>query len=56
MDKEIKQVVFTFKDGSEKVLEGKELLNWEVICSMHSDSHNCPANLTMCLLQFLVVQ
>ena len=37
MELEIKKVTFTFADGSEKILEGKELLNWEVICSFHSD-------------------
>ena len=37
MEKIIKRVVFTFEDGSERVLEGEELMDWEVICSFHSD-------------------
>jgi len=37
VDKQLKKVTFTFEDGSEKVLEGEELVDWEVICSMHSD-------------------
>lgn len=34
---ELKQVTFTFADGSQKVLKGEELEQWEVICAMHSD-------------------
>lgn len=37
MEKEIKRVVFTFDDGSEKVLEGDELDNWAAICLAKSD-------------------
>ena len=36
-EKRIKKVLFTFEDGSEKVLEGKELENWEAICLGLSD-------------------
>ena len=37
MEKLLKQVTFTFEDGSERVLEGEELEQWEAICSNHSD-------------------
>ena len=36
-EKEINKVVFTFVDGTEKVLEGKELANWASICGALSD-------------------
>lgn len=36
-EKEIKKVVFTFEDGSEKVLEGEELTEWWCICLSQSD-------------------
>lgn len=37
MELELKKVTFQFADGSEKVLEGEELAQWEVICLSHSD-------------------
>lgn len=37
MEKELVSVVFTFKDGSNKALAGKELEEWEIICYSHSD-------------------
>jgi len=37
MEKELRRVTFAFADGTEKVLKGEELANWEVICYMHSD-------------------
>lgn len=39
MSKEIdlKRVTFEFEDGSQRVLEGDELIRWEVICSLLSD-------------------
>ena len=36
-EKDINKVAFTFVDGSEKVLEGKELVNWASICLSASD-------------------
>ena len=37
MEKELREVRFTFKDGSQRVLKGKELITWETICSGYSD-------------------
>jgi len=37
MEKELRKVTFTFEDGSEKVLEGEELNQWEAICFLCSD-------------------
>ena len=37
MAKELKMVVFAFKDGSILTLEGDALDTWESICSFHSD-------------------
>jgi len=36
-EKQIEKVVFTFEGGTEKVLEGEELENWEASCYMKSD-------------------
>ena len=37
MEKELINVTFTFKDGSQRILLGDELVQWEVICLMQSD-------------------
>lgn len=34
---ELEKVVFTFVDGSQKILEGEELAKWEVLCFSRSD-------------------
>jgi len=34
---DLKKVTFEFEDGSQRVLEGDELVRWEVICSLQSD-------------------
>lgn len=33
----LKKVTFEFEDGSQKVLEGDELTEWETICILQSD-------------------
>ena len=36
-EKELRKVVFEFEDGAQKVLEGEELMQWQVICMQHAD-------------------
>ena len=37
MELELVKATFTFKDGSQKVLEGEELVTWMGICYGYSD-------------------
>ena len=48
MEKELKKVIFIFKDDKMRVLEGKELSTWVSICYLHSD-YLLPGNETMVL-------
>jgi len=41
----LKKVTFEFEDGSQKVLEGDELAEWEMICYLQSD-YLLPGNST----------
>jgi len=34
---DLKKVTFEFEDGSQRVLEGDELAEWETICYLQSD-------------------
>lgn len=42
---DLKKVTFEFEDGSQKILEGDELIRWEGICSLQSD-YLLPGNCT----------
>ena len=37
MEKPLRKVIFEFEDGSRRILTGRELEAWEVICVIHSD-------------------